>query len=78
MTFAECIPLLLNLKKLKRVNQHENMYIELDPDDDMSLTSFKFTKSGRLMDYKIYKLTADDLTATDWEVINNEHPQRNM
>lgn len=69
MTFAERIPLLLKLKKLKRESEHKNIYMmALGPDDNMTLTCFEFTKNGKFMDYNPYALTAEDLTATDWEV----------
>jgi hypothetical protein len=68
MTFAECIPILLNFNRTRRPHFPINDFLVLDVDEDMTLIYCEFTPGKRLFKDDPYQLTKDDLTATDWEV----------
>ena len=73
MTFADCIPLLVANKRVKR-ECYDNFHLFIGEDNDCVWKYLDLT----LLDGGPFIPDRDDLTATDWEVTDNEYPQRNM
>ena len=65
MTFAEAIPYLLKLRRIRKTHFNEGDYVALDEHNHNILTYFD--KAGAVGPYEI---TDEDLEDTCWEVIS--------
>jgi hypothetical protein len=68
MTFSECIPHLIQGKKIRKPNWHEKSYLAFDFSDKFKpLCEFNTFKDGSIRKYN-YIIHLDDITYRLWEV----------
>lgn len=63
MTFEEVLGALINRRHIKRKCQTSHVFLHVCKDEKVRL------RRGRIPINKDYGLTAEDLLATDWEII---------
>lgn len=67
MTFAECIPLLVEGKKIRRSIFEEHEYLTLD--EEGSLVCVNYNDHFHEDEKYTYDIDISDFKATDWEVV---------